>query len=197
MKAIIGSVHRAGSNYLAKVLDSAIDGLKVSGEDKSFLPKYKGDLEGYKKHVQEYIDNSPEDFVHISPQFTYIAKDIKADKVAFLIRDPYHHCLSKINFYDGWKDKQLDALISDIELFYGYIAKGRNKVFKYENLNLIGIEDICEWLGYEVDLSGVDLEEKVNEATGNYTSLKDAITDKDKLKELMVLIKKYQKRFKY
>ena len=146
MKAIIASVHRSGSNYLASVLDGAIEGVKVSGEDRAFLPKYAGGEEGYKAHVQKYIDNAPDEFVHISPQFTHISKDIEADKLAFLIRNPYDHALSKVNFNPEWKDKFLDSLISDIELFYGYIAKGRNKIFKYESLDKKGILSVCKWL---------------------------------------------------
>ncbi len=197
MKAVIGSVHRAGSNYLASVLNKAIEGFEVSGEDMSYISKYRGNAEGYKDYVQKYIDNAPGDFVHISPQFTYLAKELELDKVAFLIRNPYDHCLSKINLNSDWKDKLLDALISDLDLFYGYIAKGRNKVFKYENLDSKGIGAICKWLGVEFDLSGIDLRERINKGNGSYKSLEDAISDKEKLSELMSKIEKYQKKFKY
>jgi hypothetical protein len=197
MKVVIGSVHRAGSNYLASVLDKAIDRFDVSGEDMKYISKYRGDFDGYKDYVQKYIDKSPENFIHISPQFTYLAKELELDKVAFLIRDPYEHCLSKINLNSDWKDKLLDALISDLDLFYGYIAKGRNKVFKYENLDSKGIGVICKWLGVEFDLSDIDLSERINEDNRNYKSLEDAISDKKKLSELMSKIEKYQKKFKY
>ena len=197
MKAVIGSVHRAGSNFLAGVLDKAIEGYKVSGEDMIYISKYRGNPEGYKGHVQKYIDNAPDNFVHISPQFTFLTKELDIDKVAFLIRNPYNHCLSKINLNSDWKDKLLDALISDLDLFYGYIAKGRNKVFKYENLDSKGISSICKWLGVEYDLSDIDLDTKIYEGKGNYSSLEDAIGDKEKLSELMAKIEKYQKKFKY
>ena len=197
MKAIIGSVHRAGSNYLASVLNQAVSDYTIEGEDFDTVSKYKGNKEDFLSYVQAFIDNKPSNYVHISPQFTYLAKDLEVDKVAFLIRNPYDHALSKVNLDSKWKDELLDNLISDIELFYGYIAKGRNKVFKYENLDKKGIESVAKYLGLDCDLKGIDLSKGVNRSRGSFESLEDAIIDKEKLKDLMKAIKKYQKRFKY
>ena len=197
MKAIIGSVHRAGSNYLASVLDQAVSDHTIEGEDFKTISKYKGEKEGFKSCVQSFIDSKPENYIHISPQFTYLLKDLEVDKIAFLIRDPYSHALSKINLDERWKDVLLGSLISDIELFYGYIAKSRNKIFKYEDLDKKGIEEVAKYLGLKCDLREVNLSKGVNRSNGNFKSLDSAINDKAKLKQLMTVIKKYQKRFKY
>ena len=74
MKAVIGSVHRAGSNWLASVLNQAIKAYRVEGESRVIAED--NSLNG----VQEFLDYAPLNYIHVSPQFTTISKDLKVDK---------------------------------------------------------------------------------------------------------------------
>ena len=53
MKFAIGSIHRAGSNYLAYVLNQAVLDLEILGEEHNVIPGLANNIV-YKIHSQEF-----------------------------------------------------------------------------------------------------------------------------------------------